>query len=355
MVTRMVGGVRLAGTGRLDFEWPTWLALIGCYTLWGLVLANHAALGWWFAVPAAIAVAFHSSLQHEVLHGHPTRSAALNEALVFPSLGLAFPYRRFRDLHLRHHNDERLTDPYDDPESFYIAEPDWTLASRAMRWVRLFNGTFAGRMLIGPALAVCGFWWSEAKLALHGDARVRDAWARHLLGSVPVLALVWWSGLELWKYALLAAYPGMSLIMVRSFIEHRAAESALERTGIVDAHWFWRLLFLNNNFHWVHHRYPTVAWYLIPRRWQADRTEILTRNGGYLIPGYAAVAWRWLLRSREPVVHPFLRRDGTPIPGADPMSVPGTPLGVGMPAAVEQAVSGIIGSGGPAGPQQPAA
>src|SRR5690606_13494174 len=142
-----------------------------------------------------------------------------------------------------------------------------------------------------------------------GDTRVRDAWARHALGAAPVVALVWASGMELWLY-ILAAYPGVSLIMVRSFIEHRAAEQAAERTVIVDAHWFWRLLFLNNNFHWVHHRYPSVAWYLIPERWQAERDEVLARNGRYYLPGYAAVPTTWLFRSREPVIHPFLRRGG---------------------------------------------
>ena len=352
----MLGGASGAASGRFRHEWPTWLALAGCYTLWGLALANHAALGWWFAIPGAIAVAFHSSLQHEVLHGHPTRSARLNEALIFPSLGLAFPYRRFRDLHLRHHNDERLTDPYDDPESFYVSEGEWTLASGPMRRVRQFNGTFAGRMLVGPGLAMLGFWRSEARLLRNGDRRVRGAWIRHAIGGAPVLALVWASGIGLWSYVLLAAYPGMSLIMVRSYIEHRAAEGADERTAIVDAHWFWRLLFLNNNFHWVHHRYPGVAWYKIPTRWRAERDEVLAHNRGYYLPGYAVVAWRWMFRSREPVIHPFLRRaGGEPITGADPMSVPAGGPGSGVAAAVGQAVAGIVGSGTSSGPQHPAA
>ena len=351
----MLGGARRAGFARLKVEWPTWLALAACYALWGIALAHHETLGWWFALPGAVLVAFHSSLQHEVLHGHPTRSALINEALVFPALGLVFPYRRFRDLHMRHHNDERLTDPYDDPESFYVAEPDWSIAGAAMRRVRQFNGTFAGRMLIGPALALIGFWRAEARLILAGDARVRGAWVRHALGCSAVLALVWASGLEFWKYVLLAAYPGMSLIMVRSFIEHRAAERACERTAVVEAHWFWRLLFLNNNLHWVHHRYPSVAWYMIPGRWREERDEVLAKNGAYYLPGYAAVAWRWLFRSREPVVHPFLRRKGEPITGADPMSVPAVgPVG-GMAAAVGQAVAGMVGGADASGPQQPAA
>jgi fatty acid desaturase len=211
---------------------------------------------------------------------------------------------------MRHHNDERLTDPYDDPESFYLAEGDWSQAGVLARALRRFNATFAGRMLIGPALAIWGFWRAEARLILAGDRAALGAWLRHAAGVAPVLALVWTAGMELWAYALLAAYPGVSLIMVRSYIEHRAAEHAAQRTAIVDAGWFWRLLFLNNNYHSVHHRYPSVAWYLIPGRWRAERDTLLDRNGQYYLPGYAAVAWRWLFRSREPVIHPYLRRDG---------------------------------------------
>ena len=111
----------------VDVEWPTV----------ALLVALLRALGCWrrrsidelgpllLVLVAAPLVTLHSSLQHEALHGHPTRSAALNEALVFLPLGLLFPYRRFKMLHLRHHNNAALTDPYDDPESFYYAIADW--------------------------------------------------------------------------------------------------------------------------------------------------------------------------------------------------------------------------------------
>jgi fatty acid desaturase len=369
---RMLERARRAGFARIGVEWPTWLALAGCYALWGLALANHAALGWWFALPGAVLVAFHSSLQHEVLHGHPTRSRPVNEALVFPALGLAIPYRRFRDLHMRHHNDERLTDPYDDPESFYVSEGDWTGAGGVMRWLRRFNGTFAGRMLVGPGLAIWGFWRADARLMLAGDRAVLGAWLRHAAGVLPVLALVSAAGMELWAYALMAAYPGLSLIMVRSFIEHRAAENAAERTAIVDAGLFWRLLFLNNNFHSVHHRHPAVAWYLIPRHWQAERAAVLEGNGRYCLPGYGAVARRWLFRGREPLIHPYLhRRDGGSDAPGDAMGragdgrsggaaagSPGGGLGGSLGASVGCVVGGALGAvaggGGPAGPHQPA-
>src|SRR6266540_5935221 len=103
-------------------EWPTLGLLLACYILWGVVTALYTAIGpFLLVILAAPLVTLHSSLQHEALHGHPTRSTAINEALVFLPLGLAFPYRRFKMLHLRHHNDSALTDSYDDPESFYYA------------------------------------------------------------------------------------------------------------------------------------------------------------------------------------------------------------------------------------------
>lgn len=77
-----------------------------------------------FSAPAAFAlillvpaIALQSSLQYEVLHGHPFDNRALSEVLVIGSLKLAIPFIHFRDTHLAHHTDATLTDPYGDPES----------------------------------------------------------------------------------------------------------------------------------------------------------------------------------------------------------------------------------------------
>lgn len=290
---------------RSSVEYPTWLALAACYAMWVSSVRFMPDLGWFLFVPAAIATAFHSSLTHEALHGHPTRNALVNEALVFPGLGLFIPYRRFRALHLKHHNDERLTDPFDDPESFYLCAGNWSSHCAIRRAILGFNGTFLGRMLVGPGLALFAFWHGEARLLARGDRAVWGAWLRHLAGIAPVLWFVADAGVPLWLYVFGVAYPGMSLIMVRSYIEHRAASNAAHRTAIVEGHWFWRLLFLNNNFHAVHHAQPALAWYRIPEVWQRERAAVLGRNGNYYLPGYGAVVRRWLLRRREPVIHPF--------------------------------------------------
>jgi fatty acid desaturase len=248
----MRGDMRRVHARRVLDEWPTWLALVVCYAAWGLLMANHAALGLWMFPPLAVTVAFHSSLQHEILHGHPTRNAMVNEALVWLPLGLYIAYRRFRDLHLTHHNDNRLTDPYDDPESFYVAEGDYARLGPVMRGLLAFNGTFAGRMLIGPALSLFGWWRTEFRAGWAGDRDIRNAWAHHAAGLVLVVPLIWALGVPLWQYMLFAAYPGISLIMIRSFIEHRANDAPKMRTAIVEAGPFFSLLFLNNNLHRVH-------------------------------------------------------------------------------------------------------
>lgn len=90
-------------------EWSTLLLILLCYAAWfacGLAWTS----GWWWAGLAAMpfVTAFHSSLQHETIHGHPTRFALLNEVLASLPLGVVYPYRRYKVLHLKHHNDINL-------------------------------------------------------------------------------------------------------------------------------------------------------------------------------------------------------------------------------------------------------
>jgi fatty acid desaturase len=288
-------------------EWPTWAVLASCYTIWLASVVWHAVLGAWWMLPAALMVTLHSSLQHEALHGHPTRSAALNEALVFPALGLFVPYRSFRETHLRHHNDANLTDPYDDPESWYLTRPEWHRAGSVRRWLLNLNNSLAGRIVIGPALGLAGFWRAEWRQVRAGNSAVRRAWAVHSAGAVPVIAVVAWAGVPVWQY-LAVAYLGMSVLMIRTFIEHRAAETTPERTAVVEAGPVMRLLFLNNNYHAVHHNHANLAWYRLPAAWRAERDITLQGNAHYHYPqGYWQVARHWLVRQREPVPHPFMR------------------------------------------------
>lgn len=301
-------------------EWPTVVLLALCYGVFAAASYFAADIGYVTAFPLmAVAIALHSSLQHEVLHGHPTRNAAINEALVFLPLPAFHPYRRFKTLHLRHHRDERLTDPYDDPESFYVAAGDYSQVSPFMRGLLNANNTLAGRLTVGPALMILAFAISEARLITAGDRKVMDAWLRHLAG-LALLAL--WiqavCGIPFGLYLLVPAYLGMSLIAVRTFCEHRWEHAVDGRTIIVEKARIFGPLFLNNNLHLVHHKLPTLPWYRLPAAFRARRDEWVAMNNGYVYRSYADIARQWLLKRKEPVVHPAWRTAVPPEPIAAP-------------------------------------
>lgn len=298
----------LQRTQRAGIEWPTVLMIAVCLGIWlaaGLLFADAPSL----AVPLlALTIALHSSLQHEAIHRHPTRSAAWNEALVFPPLGLLIPYRRYRETHLAHHLDSRITDPHDDPESFYWAAENHQRQPRVVRLLLAWNATLLGRVMIGPAIATVRFLLAETRLGLASrgaEAREwRKAWALHVLGIIPVLAAIHFLfAMPLLTY-LAAVYLAMALLGLRGFCEHRWAAATDARTVIVERSWLgW--LFLNNNLHLVHHKQPHLPWYALPPAYRAHRAEWLALNEGYVFTGYSAVLRAFALRAKEPVVHPL--------------------------------------------------
>jgi fatty acid desaturase len=298
---------------RAAIEWPTVFLALGCYGLWlftGLFLwPSHPVLA--LAVLTLI-VALQSSLMHEVLHGHPTRNALVNEGFVFLPIGLVWPFRRFKTLHLRHHADERLTDPLDDPESYYQALWRHDAMPAWMKTLLKVNNTMVGRFVLGPWLAAIGFFIDDIKQMLAGDRDIRKAWLLHGAGLAVVLPLVQFGfGLPLWLYVLAPVWLGQSLIAIRTFAEHQWSEHPEGRTIIVERSPL-SFLFLNNNLHFVHHKKPTVAWYRLPKLFSDDRERWLKANNGYAYPNYLALLKAYAFKAKEPVVHPVLRRQPEP-------------------------------------------
>ena len=287
-------------------EWPTLIVFAATYALWALSTTGLWTLSPLLAVlAAALAIAQYSSLTHEVLHGHPFRSQKLSEALVFPGLTVFVPYLRFKDTHLQHHFDPALTDPYDDPESNYCDPAVWARLPGAARLILRFNNTLIGRVLIGPVVSTVVFLAMDWRLMRAGDRRVMLGWALH----VPGLALVWaWLSfvgqMPVWAY-LVAVYLSMSLLKIRTFLEHRAHEAARARTVVIESRGPLSLLFLNNNFHVVHHMHPAVPWYDLPALYQGNRDHYLRRNDGYVYRSYAQIIRQFLFRAKDPVPHPI--------------------------------------------------
>jgi fatty acid desaturase len=75
-----------------------------------------------------------------------------------------------------------------------------------------------------------------------------------------------------------AAWVGHGLLRIRTFLEHRAHEAARARTVIIEDRGPLSVLFLNNNFHAVHHMHPAVPWYRLPAVYRANRAHYLRRS-----------------------------------------------------------------------------
>jgi len=297
--------VRLAAVRH--WEWPTLTVAAVIYGGFALLTWNWCSLPPWVAAPVgAILLAWHSSLQHETIHGHPTPSTRLNTLIGAPPLALWLPYALYRETHLGHHKDQGrdLTDPVLDPESHYLRPGALSGVDRVRLGLLRWHGTLGGRILFGPALVVCRCWGTAARRLISNRGH-RRLWLRHGVTLAPLL--FWIVGIcriPLADYCALIVYPSIALGLVRSFAEHRAAPDPLDRTAVVEAGRFWSLLFLNNNLHIVHHRQPALSWYRIPMVWQTLRGRIDPDADLLFQGGYAEIFVRYLVRSAGPVEHP---------------------------------------------------
>jgi fatty acid desaturase len=289
-------------------EWPTWLVIAAIYAGW-FAVATHARL---LSMPLALALfallgAWYMSLQHELLHGHPTRWPRINALLGALPLAVWFPYRVYRDLHMRHHDSPHLTGPELDPESYFVSAADWQRAHPVLRALLTARNTFAGRLLLGPAFALAATARDALRNIARRDYRDVPAWLAH--GAALAFLTIWLervSGIAPWLFICAAGYPALALSSVRSFHEHRVAHGARHRTVINEAGWFWRLLFLNNNYHAVHHDLPAVPWYALRSVYVARRHDYLARNGGFLVRGYGEWLRRYAVKPVAHAAHPLV-------------------------------------------------
>ena len=289
-----------------SIEWPTLLMLVATYAV--LISATSVLYAWLpllGVILTGFAIAQFSSLQHEALHGHPFNTAWINELLVSPAVTLTVPYGRFRDVHLEHHHDPALTDPYDDPESNFLDPAVWSGLPRAVQLLLLINNTLMGRMVVGPLIGAVLWLRGEMRVILAGEGSVRRDWVLHAIGLLPVIGWLWLAAMPWWAY-LLAAWIGHGLLKIRTYLEHRAHDLCRARSVIIEDRGPLALLFLNNNFHAVHHMHPQVAWYKLPALYAGQSDHYQRRNEGYVYRSYAQIFRSYLWHVKDPVPHPLM-------------------------------------------------
>ena len=292
-------------------ELPTWGVIIAVYSGW------FATLAWWKTLgllPATVLLVvftcWYMSVQHELIHGHPTRVAWFNQLLGSLPLAIWYPYGLYRDSHLAHHRSHLLTLPEDDPESYYFSPHRWQHLSGWRRTVIHLRNTFIGRLLLSPLLDIGQLLAGMVRAFCQRQGKTITMWIVHM--ALLAVVFIWLACCDfpaLW-YVLMVSYPALAITKIRSFLEHQAADDPLARSVINEAALPWRILFLNLNYHAIHHDLPGVPWYGLRTIYLRDQAAWRQRNRGFLVRGYSEWLRRFLLTPVDVNAHPgFPQRD----------------------------------------------
>jgi fatty acid desaturase len=290
---------RIGPDSRNGIEWPTALITVIIYGGW-------LALTWWhgvlpmplIVVIGAWLIAWHGSLQHETIHGHPTGSRRINAAIGFVPLALWLPYAHYARSHEAHHASDWITHPARDPESRYLAGDGslWALLARA-------QATLVGRLVFGPIVAVAALAHEELGRVRQTPAAVLKDWLPHLAAVAVIAGWLEWTGFGVVRYLLLVVYPGTALTLLRSFAEHRADLPDGARAATVERGGVLGLLFLNNNLHAAHHERPDLAWFRLPA-YQRDHRQRLSAGSASTYRDYGEIVRRFAFRPHHVLIHP---------------------------------------------------
>lgn len=286
-------------------EWRTVTVAVVIHGAWlTLVLGHDVAPGWVTAVLLGVVLAWHGSLQHELVHGHPFPSRRANDALGSLPLSPRVPYQAYRRYHLHHHACDDLTDPTDDVESYYLSSETWDRRTLPGRWFAIAHQTLLGRLVLGPPCEILRVWRWQLREAIRGDRDLARSWIEHVV-LLTILAVFVFTvvGMSPWIYGA-GVYLGHSLSLVRSFAEHRWVDEPMNRSAVVQSGRFFSLLFLNNNLHHTHHEHPGVAWYRLPALATEIGSAATSADGAGFYPGYLDIARRYGVRPIDQPLHP---------------------------------------------------
>lgn len=285
-------------------EWRTVAVVVAVYAGTIAVVANHGRLGGvltllllaWFG-------AWHLSIQHELLHGHPFSKTWMNNAVASVPVTLWIPFMMFKADHLEHHRTD-LTTPGIDNESFYVDPQDWEKMGPIRRGYYWANRTILFRMFVNTVVSTYQYHAWKVRLVAKGDRFTINAYLLHLVLLVPTIWLVVdVAGMPLWQYALGVTYGGRVLNAIRPFPEHKYQEGVELRTAMIMAGPVMSLLMLNNNLHVPHHDEPAQPWYDYRKVAKRVNAEERASEAGLLYRGgYLEVFRRYSFKPVDPPV-----------------------------------------------------
>lgn len=245
-----------------DLAWPTMAVFV---TGWMFVIAigyltmqAHVLPVLTGAVLAGIAGYFLFSPIHDAIHRSVSRHQWINDLIAIGSVNLMLPYVNHRMLRWGHMQHHRFTNEHDkDPDKFLTDH--WHAPITAWPFFELFY--------------VPDYWKARHT---RPKAEVRQVVMQLVAGFAVLAAMTWWQGLDFFVYWLVASRVTLWLIVaVFVYLPHQP-HTVLQKDAPYQAsllrqgkEWLLTPLMANQNWHLVHHLYPTVPFYRYRQAWLA--------------------------------------------------------------------------------------
>jgi fatty acid desaturase len=284
----------------VKIEKKTFKLAILIYLGWLTVTLLSFYLPYLISIPLiSIILVLHSGIRHETFHGHPTDNEEVNYLIGFLPLNIFTNYGVDKRNHIRHHQVELTS--INDPASEYY---DSAVISQLSNWQVLlldFNNTLIGRVFFGGLVSTAKMIKSETDLLINGDLSSLKDIIFHVIGIILVFSwLKFFAGMTLLEYVVLFVYPSSMIIQFKKFTDHQYHKSETKRTNIVESNKFTNFLYLNQNYHAVHHHIPTKPWHELVDVYELKKLDF-NWTSGYIYKGFFDVVKNFLLNRKDQI------------------------------------------------------
>ena len=244
---------------RPEIAWPTMALALGALTLWSLALISNLPYGLGIIITTLCAYICFTPM-HDASHQSSSQYAWLNHILgTLVGIPLMAPFSAFRVIHLQHHR--HTNEAQHDPDRWSGTGPKWFLP---IKWLTqdLHYYWFYFCFLKRPAkerIVVC------CELAAMGTLTwgLAQALGWSTILSHLILPSRLASAALAFAFDYLPHVPHQIPAKVNRFAATRIMLNPL-----------CNYLFLNQNYHLVHHLYPAVPFYRYPLAWRHKEQQL---------------------------------------------------------------------------------
>lgn len=252
---------------RPDISWPTIILLAAAYVMFGVTsyayVQGDLSL-FWAIVINTIASYISFTPAHEAAHKAVSSNRQLNDWVGRMATALQSPvpfFRTFRYIHMQHHRFTNVETK--DPDMYVSHGPRWLLP---FKWATLDLNYFY-------------FYFVKTGLMNRPKSERRELYFAFLFSAIVISAITFAGWLE--YYVLLFLIPqrftAVTLASTFDFLPHYPHEADgndqpfRATSNRVGMECLLTPVFLYQNYHLVHHLYPTVPFYRYIKVWNAKR------------------------------------------------------------------------------------